>query len=222
MALTRKRQFLLGLAPDVAVIPECSSSSIREFSDAGFDARWFGNNTKKGLGVLVSPPWRIVRIGEPRNKWVVPIWVTGPSDFLLLAVWTTKVGPILKKNYIGQLYEAIRTNPEWFEVESVVFCGDFNSNTIWDAKRSVGNHSDVVYRLNNYGIVSAYHQFFSEEQGKESRPTHFLYHQEKRGFHIDYVFLPEEWSRRMKLVTVGEYAEWAKLSDHVPVVVELY
>lgn len=221
MALTRKRPFLLGLHPDIAVIPECSSTSVLEFANAGFDARWFGDKPSKGVGVLVSSPWRIASTDEPRNKWVVPIWVTGPSDFLLLAVWTSKVGPILKKNYIGQMHEAVMNNPQWFKAGPVILCGDFNSNSIWDAKRKIGNHTDVVKRLHEFGIVSAYHQFFSEQQGAETRPTHFLYHQEKRSFHIDYIFLPEEWARRIKMVTVGQYAEWSSLSDHVPVTVDL-
>ena len=38
-------------------------------------------------------------------------------------------------------------------------------------------------------------------------------------FHIDYVFVPKDW--RLKSVEVGSFGEWGKLSDHVPVVVDV-
>jgi len=71
-------------------------------------------------------------------------------------------------------------------------------------------------------LVSAYHFKSGEEHnGKESQPT---FHQTKNiamPFHIDYVFLPRNWTSRIKGVEVGEYAEWRESSDHCPVTVEL-
>jgi exonuclease III len=49
-----------------------------------------------------------------------------------------------------------------------------------------------------------------------TRPTHDFYHHKNRGFHIDYVFLPEAWAKRIERVEVGEHQEWAKVSDHAP------
>jgi len=69
--------------------------------------------------------------------------------------------------------------------------------------------------------VSAYHHFFSERPGEEKQPTHYFYHQKNRGFHIDYVFLPESWAKGVEKVEVGKYEEWAKVSDHVPLIVEV-
>jgi hypothetical protein len=39
------------LSPDIAVIPECSRSSIDVAAKFGFDGRWFGDKPQKGLGV---------------------------------------------------------------------------------------------------------------------------------------------------------------------------
>jgi hypothetical protein len=220
MGFSQKRRFVRHLCADIAVIPECSQGSIESPAGDGFDCRWFGENPKKGLGVLVAKPWRILDSGEPRSKWVAPLWIAGPFDFLLIAVWTARIKGSDKTSYIGQACEAVECHPEWFDGKPVVMCGDFNSNVIWDDNKTK-NHSWLVNFLAERQIVSAYHHFFSERQGEEKRPTHYFYHHKNRGFHIDYVFLPESWSKRIEKVEVGEYREWAKVSDHVPLLVEV-
>lgn len=220
MGFAEKRRFVRHLSPDIAVIPECSQGSVQSPDGDGFDCLWFGENKKKGLGVLVAKPWRILDYREPRSKWVAPVWIGGPTDFLLLAVWTARIKGSEKRSYIGQAWEAVEENPEWFQGKPVVLCGDFNSNAIWDDSRT-NNHSSLVRFLAEQQIVSAYHHFFSERQGEEKRPTHYFYHQKKRGFHIDYVFLPESWARQITTVEVGEYEKWEKVSDHVPLIVDV-
>ena len=190
-----------------------------EHDGDGFDCLWFGENPQKGLGVLVAKPWRIVEYREPKSRWVAPIWISGPSDFLLLAVWTARIKGSKKRSYIGQACEAVEGNPDWFDGKPVVMCGDFNSNAIWDGSRT-NNHSFLV-EFSAKKIVSAYHHFFSEGQGEEKQPTHHFYHQKNRPFHIDYVFLPEPWANQISSVEVGEYGKWAKVSDHVPLIVEV-
>ena len=240
MALARKRQHLYGLLPDIAVIPECSKDSLKLCLQDGFDGRWFGDNPLKGLAVLVAKPLHITRTGKPKNRWVVPLSISGgPCDLRLIAVWTMPVyvrrAKSLRMNrprsYIGQLYEAVVNNPQWFAGKPSIVCGDFNSNVFWDeerppgkgspGKRKTGNHSAVVGLLNKHQLTSAYHHFFSEPQGQETRPTHYFWHRKERGYHIDYVFLPSGWASRIKKVEVGEHAAWSKLSDHVPLSVDV-
>ena len=42
-------------------------------------------------------------------------------------------------------------------------------------------------------------------------------------YHIDYVYMPEEWSKLPFDLSVGRYQDWAGpgLSDHVPLVLEI-
>ena len=75
--------------------------------------------------------------------------------------------------------------------------------------------------LRKHRLASAYHYFFSEAQGEETRETHYLWHHKDHGYHIDYVFLPQSWAARIKAVEVGAHAVWSKLSDHVPLSVRV-
>jgi hypothetical protein len=76
-----------------------------------------------------------------------------------------------------------------------------------------------VKLLADAGIVSAYHTFTHEERGSESRKTQFMYRQSHRGYHIDYVFVPNTWT--VSRVKIGDYEKWRGLSDHYPVVVDI-
>ena len=345
MAFAHKRQPLYDLHPDIAVIPECSKNDLEPRLFDRFDTRWFGDNPRKGLGVLVAKPLRIIRAEKPPNRWVVPLSISGgPCDFRLIAVWAMPVKGSVVRSYIGQVYEAIANHPQWFHnkpstpsrcsgdftsppfvdaqctgdftsppfvdarcsgdftspafvdarcsgdftspafvdarcsgdftspalVEAglqpsgsprgtaipgcapfssdfrfsnsdslspvppdsspaatiahpkpVILCGDFNSNKIWDDHRKAGNHSGVVSLLEKRGLLSAYHHFFSEPQGQESRPTYYFWHRKNRGYHIDYVFLPRAWASCIQSVQVGLHSDWSHLSDHVPLSVEV-
>jgi exodeoxyribonuclease-3 len=223
MALSRKRQPLYALQADIAVIPECAKKCVDLCIEDGFDGCWLGDNPNKGLGVLIRKPWRIARIGKPCNKWVVPLSIVGGShDFLLIAVWTTLIRGNLERSYIGQISEAVLQNPRWFAKNKVIIAGDFNSNTRWDGKRELHTHSRLVRQLEKHGLISTYHQFFSETQACETRPTYYQWHRREPAFHIDYVFIPECWATQMKSVEVGEYDVWSKLSDHVPLTVNIH
>ncbi len=231
MALTRKRHHLYDLHPDIAVIPECSRSCLNLCLPDGFEGRWFGDNPRKGLGVLVAKPLHIARAEKPRSKWVVPLSISGSisgavCDFLVIAVWTMPVQGSHVRSYIGQLYQAVVNNPQWFARKPAIVCGDFNSNKFWDHHRpnsngQTGNHSAVVSLLEKHHLASAYHHFFSESQGQETQPTYYFWHRKNRPYHIDYVFLPEHWAADIKSVEVGTHAAWSKLSDHVPVCVDV-
>jgi len=222
MALSRKRHHLYALHPDIAVIPECSQKCLKLCAKDGFEARWFGDNPRKGLGVLVAKPLHIRRAAKPRSKWVVPLQIGGgPCDFLLIAVWTMPVPGGLGRSYIGQLSEAIAGNPRWFSGKPTIVCGDFNSNKIWDDKRDKANHSTVVSALEKHRLASAYHHFFAESQGQETQPTYYFWHHKNRPYHIDYIFLPQPWAAHIQRVQVGSHAAWHKLSDHVPLSVDV-
>src|SRR5262249_45041452 len=106
-----------------------------------------------------------------------------------------------------------------------VVAGDFNNNAIWHRPGWRINHLNAVTILEGYGLVSAYHTLKGELQGCESIPTIFWRDRRKDGptYHIDYVFVPRQWTDRISELTVGTYEDWcgSGLSDHVPIVVEV-
>jgi exodeoxyribonuclease-3 len=224
MGLDKKADALLSLNPDVAVVPECSKQSTLHLCERSCKTLWFGSNPHKGLGVICRNDWDSREIQPPTDKdhkWIVPVEVLAPTPFTLLAVWACRAGMRKADNYIGQVHRAITSHHEWFGRGPVVVAGDLNSNTIWDSERPVGNHSDVVKFLEERGLVSVYHEYFDEPQGRESRPTLYLYRRHDKPFHLDYIFVPRAWTRGLHLVEVGEFGKWSKLSDHCPLLVEV-
>jgi len=96
--------------------------------------------------------------------------------------------------------------------------GDFNHNASF---RNGKPWADLAKRLEPLGLVSAYHEFFKESLGAETRPTHFFKGNQASPFHLDYVFVPAAWIPRVESVEVGTYESWSKHSDHVPVTVDV-
>ncbi|MCE3241944.1 MAG: exonuclease, partial [Deltaproteobacteria bacterium] len=78
-----------------------------------------------------------------------------------------------------------------------------------------------VQQLTSLGLVSAYHHFFGEAQGAESRPTLYLRRDPEKPYHIDYCFIPEAWVTMLRSVEVGTDEPWARYSDHRPLVVDI-
>jgi exodeoxyribonuclease-3 len=171
--------------------------------------------------VICRQDWPLRAPAQPAQKWIVPIEVGAPTPFTLLAVWACRIGSKNVDNYVGQIYYALTSHPEWFDGHPVVLAGDLNSNTIWDSRHKVINHSTVVKILADRGLVSGYHGYFGETHGEEARPTIYFRHHEDKPYHIDYIFIPREWASRLRTVEVGGFETWSKLSDHCPVVVEV-
>jgi exodeoxyribonuclease III len=220
MALARKVPSLFALNPDIAVVQECSKKSVDVLASQGFSGLWFGANLNKGVAVFCSKEFAVQGVGKPFGKWVVPVRVCGAVvDFNLLAIWACPVGTKRADNYIGQVYRCLVEQRGWFSKPPVVVAGDLNSNSQWDANRPGRNHTEVVRLFESHGLISAYHAHNGENQGSETRPTYYFYRHQDKPFHIDYVFVPKDW--RLKSVEVGSFGEWGKLSDHVPVVVDV-
>jgi len=89
----------------------------------------------------------------------------------LLAVWTHN-NYSSNFGYIGQLWKYLQVNKS--NLKKCLILGDFNSNVFWDKSHRWWNHSDVVKELKEVGIESLYHNYWNEEQGKETRPTLFI------------------------------------------------
>ncbi len=224
MAFRKKAAYLLQHQPDIVVVPECEHPDKLKFA-AGIplptDILWFGDNKNKGIGVFSYSNFKFKRLRNynPEIKLIIPIAVTGGAfDFTLFAIWAhNPTDP--DGRYVEQTWKAIHHYNKKLKRTATVLAGDFNSNTIWDRKSRVGNHSDVIQRLEKKGIYSCYHTHHQQLQGKEQHPTHYLYRHKDKPYHLDYCFASEDMISNMQSVEIGDYDSWSLHSDHVPVMV---
>ena len=214
---------LLTLQPDVAVISECAAPEVlaKKCGLPKFSAPpiWHGGNPNWGLGVFFfNKAAGHCHVGFDRDlPGIIPVEVTAPRRFNLLAVW----GPTgLLKRDPGPLRQALKNYRGFLKGEDAVVAGDFNHNVIWDKPGWANNHQDTINILGCYGLISAYHAQTEEAQGEETAPTFYLYRKKDRPYHIDYIFVPRVWTEREFSLRVKPFEPWtgAGLSDHVPVI----
>lgn len=224
MALHKKRAALSTLDPDVSVLQEVSELDASQTTEC----HWVGHDRHKGMAVAGSHGFnvKVHPAYDPRIEFIVPIEVTGPAEFLLLAVWVMHnraVNRIEESPNRWQMLQALEAYESLLRSRRCVVAGDFNNAIRWDGPRKASNHSLAVQKLGDFGLVSAYHTSTVAEQGKEADPTLFWTRSENRPYHIDYIWFPEAWAVGLKSVELGDYAKWVKtgLSDHVPLTVDL-
>ncbi len=223
MSLHTKWDRLMGLRPDVAVIAECADPGIlwsRRKSAPECDAQWIGDNPHKGLGVFAFPGFSLKRdqCYDARFKQFLPVNVSGEANFSLLAIWAfnRRTKPATT-SYGAATMAAIDHYQGFLSAKRSVVAGDFNHSTKWDHERKAGNFTTIVSHLEGLGLASAYHKLTNVPFGAEPDATLFF----RKGpleYHIDYCFLPREWTARN--VVVGSREQWIGISDHAPLVVD--
>jgi exodeoxyribonuclease-3 len=233
MALDRKVDVLLELAPDIAVVCECAEPErLRLRSRSSWmqsDPVWIGRNPHKGLAVFAFNGYgvRLAESYRPGLRYIAPVHVRGPAECNLLAVWAQNASAGgIRKHQLGPLRRALSRYKSFLGERPAVIAGDLNSNTIWDKPGWRINHSTKVRILEeSFGLVSAYHAIRGEAHGAESEPTLYWRDRAKDGptYHIDYVFMPALWIDKVRKLSIGTFETWcgSGLSDHVPVVVDV-
>lgn len=230
MALHRKFDALMSLKPDIAVICECADpDTLRERGlELGCEPIWFGRNRHKGLGVFTFNGYSAEMADPffPTLHYVAPVRIDGPNRLSLMAVWAQNLsGGNTRKLQAGPFRRALTKYRSFLTDGPAVVAGDLNNNVIWDKPGWRINHATAVSLLEDMSLVSAYHEVLGEEQGRESTPTIYWRDRKKDGptYHLDYVFVPRSWVAHISEMCVGSFEDWcgSKLSDHVPVVVDL-
>ena len=230
----RKYKPLLALRPDIAVISECADSPILaencgrlpEFSAPPV---WAGGDpdSYRGLGVFFFNGAAGARHDRFNSdlQWLLPVKVTSPRRFNLLAVLTGTAR--LRKAERGPLREALDFYRRLLTEEDAVVAGDFSNNAAWRIDWA-SNHRDAVEVLEGYGLVSAYHAKTGEDQGEETAKTYYRWRREEEGHHIDHIFIPRAWSKRSFGLKVGSFRNWVRKtktrisrSDHVPLILDI-
>ena len=109
-------------------------------------------------------------------------------------IWTKDKDENNKKiEYTEQIWKAITSNEyKKYLQGSTIFAGDFNSNNYWDKdyiSRKVHSHNNIIEKLLEYNIESAYHKYYCCINGNENDPTLLWKMDIKNKFHIDYCFV---------------------------------
>lgn len=224
-AFRRKAQLISQLAPDIAVIQECESPAKLRWAKGVTppnDFVWYGSNPHKGVGIFSWSDWRfaIDADHDPLIQHCIPVVARRDEEMLhLVAVWA--MGHKKKEfSYVGQVYQGVHRYFEFLQQCPAFVLGDWNSNAIWDRERKVSNHSNVIRKLADAGIVSLYHEYFDEPHGRETQATYWHQRQQFPGYHLDYCAAPKSWLAQVQSVRLGTYDEWGTLSDHSPLTIE--
>jgi len=229
MAFRKKWPAILKYNPDILVLQECEHPSKYKPAQKILNYNqflWYGENENKGVGILAFNDYQI-KFDRNHNKdfkYILPVKVTrndSTEKYNLFAIWAMPIKNSPSKSYCFQIWEAIHFYKRRLNNNSILI-GDFNSNSIWDHKKKVGNHVQIVDFLLAKNIVSIYHQQEKELHGEELQPTLFLLKNKQKPYHIDYCFVSNNLISRQTKLEVGRYEDWIKLSDHMPVIVELF
>lgn len=222
MAFRKKVNLLLQYKPDLLIIPECEHPDKISFPESPTSVIWHGDNPHKGLGVFSFGDYKLELLSnhEPSFKTILPLALSnGNIDFTLFAIWANN--PQDKGNqYVGQIWKAIHHYEHLIKSEKMILTGDFNSNTIWDKPRRIGNHTHLVEKLYLKQIKSVYHHHFNQTHGSEQHPTFNLYKNAERPYHLDYCFVSEDIMMKLISMQIGTFDEWRKYSDHLPLTID--
>jgi exonuclease III len=197
---------------DIIVIQECEKLDLDQFD--GYKSHWIGMNDSKGLAVLTKGESTFPSdLFRSDLVYFLPISF---GDTAVLGVWAFngRAGDKIP-NSSGYVLDALSHYDEWINShKNIVIAGDFNNAPRFDKSGHINNFADINTRISDLGLKSAYHDFFNETFGEESKFTHFHQKNPDRGFHIDYIFSNFEKS---ELVKVGDLEEWISVSDHLPI-----
>jgi exodeoxyribonuclease III len=223
-AFRKKYPLVADLAPDLAVIQECEQLERIpwKWGRPPTASLWFGESPTKGLGVFSWSNLAFEALAEYDHsiRYVVPLKITAPYSFNLLAVWAMEHARSAH-SYSAQIFQAVGVYREFIQAGDTVFMGDYNSSQRTTPHSRMGNHATLALALHDLWLVSAYHQYFFEKQGEEKQATYFRSRKLERPAHLDYAYIPSRWTRRLKSVQVGAPATWLQHSDHCPVIVEI-
>lgn len=215
---------LEALGPDVAVLSEAplanprpsdtltegalSWASVGEFSFKGLAVAGFGDVLAVAAPAAGSGTWSVVAM-HPAGFQVIGIWSCPP----------TASG----RSYGIEVLDTLEAHAESIATTPTVIAGDFNIEFGGAEDHRIHSFAQVVDRMAELGLVSAYHAWAGVEHGAEPVKTHFYRTHEAEGFHIDFVFVPASWVSRLRSVEVGSHRDWVAtgLSDHVPIVVDV-
>jgi exonuclease III len=223
-AFRKKYSLIARFKPDLAVIQECEDPHRIPWKMGcpPNEAVWCGDNPTRGLGIfswagLTFQPLEQI---DETIRYCLPLQVRGSRPMNLIAVWAMDHRD-RRLSYSAQIYQAIAIYREFIQSAETLFVGDFNSSKKTTPRSRIGNHATLTTALEDFWLVSAYHHFFHEKQGKELHGTFYRGRKPDKPAHIDFAYIPVAWLRVLRRVQVGDPTAWLEHSDHCPLIVDV-
>lgn len=226
-AFRNKYHALNDFNADIWVIPESESHAYLGRHNSPLQSvsgLWCGNNHSKGLGVFAFNGYHIrtAAFFNPEFKYILPVTVTAPdnTEFLLIAVWASRVQTNPDWDYIGQLCYFMEHYASYL-TPNTILVGDFNINMLWNKSfKKEHNYTRFLELCRENGFCSLYHELTQQPQGQETAYTSYFHHNPLRGFHIDYAYLNRQQLPNVKSFKIHG-CEWLAFSDHTVLELEL-
>ena len=184
--------------------------------------QWYGENKNKGIGIFTfgKTTVSIRRNYSDQFRYIIPFNLKYDEKRIkLFAVWAMP-DKAKKNSYVGQIWNAFNYYT-LKKSDDTLIVGDWNSHTQWDHERKLGNHSQLINKLEKKKIVSLYHQLNKIEKGHEDEPTLYLLKNKNKPYHIDYCAASIQMLTSSSKIKIGAYDDWIKLSDHMPLFITL-
>src|SRR5262245_56401683 len=167
--------------PDITIVPEASRLETRSPN-----VQWAKVSKRYGIAVSVANGFIISRLvgSKPLHRCVHGYRISGPTfSFNLLACWSHDPN---HDDYRTPWNEGLAAYEAHLKGQPLIVAGDFNDNPIWDKDyRGQESFESLLTKFcEKHDLVSAYHKFYGQPYGKESRPTHFN-NRKSKGYHID-------------------------------------
>ena len=199
-------------SPDLVFVQEWAPARS---DTTGFLARLV--NARKGIALgSLNPAFRLRRLNIPQGcgQAVMAARVKDEHhDFTMLGIWAR--GPRFADDVLSSLQaygRLLRRRPS-------IVLGDLNSGTRQYGTPYVSRgHSRIVDELSRYGLESAYHRTHNVAHGGEKDPTYRHQMNVSLPWHIDFCFVPRQWTIQTARVIDSD---WALTSDHNALVIDV-
>jgi hypothetical protein len=162
-------------------------------SDAGalgdnFVTEWTGIEGKKGLLVAAKRDYGFNVVAKSDANHLVDVEISTPSfNYYVTAIWSV---PPKARDYTKTVCEGLDQLQRPTNIDRMhLVLGDFNASKVFDPNDTKANQfGNILERTESRGLKSLWHNAKGEEFGLETHPTFFMHYNEKKPFHIDFIF----------------------------------
>ncbi len=222
----RKSACIAKLAPDVLAVQEVEAFDDTSAFAGGFNPVYRERSAaeafpRRGFGMFSFGDVTLTRVDQEQFfsgiRCFEASWQGRRFNIVGVWPWATKSA----KTSYRQAHDGLERCRDWVGSRDTVVLGDFNASAKYTGRRDRENWRELLELTKSLSLESAYHSYFNAESGNEAHPTHFHGGKPTSAFHLDYCFIPQSWIPKIRSVSVGEYADWHTVSDHMPLTVDL-